>query len=215
MLLVKKLSLILICLIFVFSAAYSQNFNFGVSVKMISSDILLTSELPLGANYQKNTYRGFSFGAAGLLSYSFAEKWNIIAEPGYLFTKHGEDVVSANFPAEPVRLDLEHYYLGLPILLQYRIWDRIGIELGPEINYLINFESSDPFSSKSHYESLNLAANLGISFAVLDFLDLGLRYNRGLTPFFKSEITDQDGQPSDWYIKDYHQSFQGSLRLWF
>ncbi|TVQ44199.1 MAG: hypothetical protein EA362_10450 [Saprospirales bacterium] len=212
--LIKKLSLSILSLFFVLSIAYPQTFDFGVSFKMISSDILTNDITVDGISIELETHRGWSWGAAALAKYSFTENWSIIAEPGFYFTKFGQDITTAIQPTGQ-RADLEHYYISLPILLQYRLWDRLGIELGPELNYLINFESNSTVLSKSNYESVNLAAMASLQFAVLDFLDLGLRYNRGLTPFLELNITDQNGQPTNNYYKNYHESYQVSLRFWF
>jgi hypothetical protein len=209
----KKMSLSILSLFFAFSIAYAQTFDFGVSFKMISSDMftndLTVEEIPI----EFETHRGWSWGAAALVKYSFSENWSIIAEPGFYFNKFGQDITTAIQPTGQ-RADLEHYYISLPFLLQYRLWDRLGIELGPELNYLINFESNTVFT-KSDYETINIAAMAGLHFAVLDFLDLGIRYNRGLTPFFKINTTDQNGQLTDNYVKNYHENYQASIRFWF
>ena len=214
MLSLKKLSLSILSLFFALSITYSQNFDFGVSFKMISSDMFTNDLTVEGISIEIETYRGWSWGAAALARYSLAENWSIIAEPGFYFTKYRFDGTTAIEPAG-TRIELEHYYISLPTLLQYTFWERLGIELGPELNYLVNLESNNVVESKSFYESVNLSALVGLRFAVLDFLDLGIRYNRGLTPFYKVNITDINGQPTNNYYKKYHESYQASLRFWF
>ena len=214
MLSLKKFSLSTLILFFALSITYSQNFDFGVSFKMINSDMFINDLTIEGFPVEIETYRAWSWGAAALARYSLAENWSIIAEPGFYFTKYRFDGTTAIEPAG-TRIELEHYYISLPTLLQYTFWERLGIELGPELNYLVNLASNSVVLSKSHYESVNLSAMASLQFAVLDFLDLGIRYNRGLTPFFKANLLDQNGQPSNRFLKKYHESYQASLRFWF
>ncbi len=81
------------------------------------------------------------------------------------------------------------------MLIEYNIWNILSVKIGKEISYLIDFKSSSHVLTKSHFESFYLSANFGYVFNVLNGIDIGTRYNRGLTPFSKAEIADEHGQP--------------------
>lgn len=161
----------------------------------------------------------YSFGIAALVKLSFNERWNLVAEPGYLELKFRENWES--FPTELGNsfVDKDFGYLSLPLSLQYNLWDRISLEVGPQLSYLLSFETSGQYYlDKSNHESLNLSINANLGFQVNPIIHLGLRFNRSLTPHikFKTEITDENGQFTGLsnYYKDYHQSWQFVMRFW-
>ena len=89
-----------------------------------------------------------------------------------------------------IREDL--HYLNLPIMLQYAISERFGVELGPEIGYLLGqgqlsttgINRSNPF-----LKNFDMAINLGVNYRLIEKVFLSLRYNIGIydtdKPFHK------------------------------
>ena len=80
-----------------------------------------------------------------------------------------------------IREDL--HYLNLPIMLQYAITKRFGVELGPEVGYLL--EQKQIFNFGTHprspaQKSFDMAINLGVNYALVEKVFLSLRYNFGI-----------------------------------
>ena len=77
-------------------------------------------------------------------------------------------------------------------MLRYHVVDRLTVELGPEISYLMDattnrnfgnsFSGSPPFTELllSSYKNLDLALNVGVGYQLSDKWNLNLRYNMGL-----------------------------------
>ncbi|WKN44570.1 porin family protein [Tunicatimonas pelagia] len=92
------------------------------------------------------------------------------------------------------------HYISIPIMLQYQVVNRLTVELGPELGYLlgtgsnINSSGFGSFSSEfpsfheqleASYRDLDIAVNIGVGYAFSDRWTLNLRYNMGLR-----DITD-------------------------
>ncbi|MEM9834814.1 MAG: porin family protein [Bacteroidota bacterium] len=80
-----------------------------------------------------------------------------------------------------IREDL--HYLNLPIMLQYTVTKRWGIELGPEIGYLLGQRQFFTFGTQPpspFQKNFDMAINLGMNYALTKRLFLNLRYNLGI-----------------------------------
>ena len=209
----KKVSILLFVVSFSFPV-FSQSVNWGLSAKMINSDIRISSPIS-HIHGEIGTHRDWSFGLAGLVAIPLVGSWDINIEPGYYFNKYGKDAVPAPSPEQIDRIDFEHHYLSLPVYLQYSFWDKIGVEAGPEFSYLIDFKTSSPVLSKSHFESTIWSVNFGLKYMIHNNIDLGIRYSRGLSPSSKFEVIDLNGLPAGDYYKEYPESFQALVSFWF
>jgi hypothetical protein len=81
-----------------------------------------------------------------------------------------------------IREDL--HYLNLPVMLQYKLKERLTLELGPEIGYLIgqkqvvsniSTQRPSPFT-----KDFDMAINLGVGYEPVNRVLLNLRYNFGI-----------------------------------
>jgi len=90
--------------------------------------------------------------------------------------------------------DEEHTYLLLPLMVSYRLSDRLGLEAGPQLGFRLSavylnqilddgsviYEQEEDI--KEHREFFDIGMNIGLSYNILDNLSAGLRYNIGLKP---------------------------------
>lgn len=76
------------------------------------------------------------------------------------------------------------HYLNLPVMLQYKLRERLSLELGPEVGYLIGqkqiattigTQPPSPFT-----KDFDMAINLGIGYEPVNKVLLNLRYNFGI-----------------------------------
>ena len=95
-------------------------------------------------------------------------------------------------------VDYKYDYLTLPILIDFYPLKRLRISAGPEISYLAGarnigakkqvVDTVQVINVTDNYDNrMEVSATLGVSYPLDFFLDLGFRYNRGLT-----RITDLD-----------------------
>lgn len=88
-------------------------------------------------------------------------------------------------------------YLSLPLMFTYKI-NRWQIELGPEASFLADcwykWDPSLPSSSPDFIDKkqIELALNIGVQYQINRW-QLGLRYNKDLTPFLETTYTDANG----------------------
>ena len=116
---------------------------------------------------------------------------NFSLQPEVLYVNKGFQTTSTG-PTTP-RYNL--HYLSVPIMLRHHVVDRLTVELGPEISYLMDattnpnfsnfgnsFSGSPPFTELllTSYKNLDLALNVGVGYQLLDKWTLNLRYNMGL-----------------------------------
>ena len=76
------------------------------------------------------------------------------------------------------------HYINLPVMLQYKLKERLTLELGPEIGYLIsqkrvisNVSTQRP---SPFIKDFDLAVNLGMGYEPINRVLLNLRYNFGI-----------------------------------
>ena len=91
-------------------------------------------------------------------------------------------------------IDLRLFYINLPVLLQFLIEDKVGIEVGPDFGYLISAKTKgsqlDGTNLKYLYENIDIGVIFGGRYFVSDVLSIGLHYSHGISS--THEILDFD-----------------------
>ena len=82
-------------------------------------------------------------------------------------------------------------YVVLPVMLGYKPMDRLSIESGLELGYLL--------ANRDYHSILDLSLNLGVGFAITDELRAGVRYVLGINSVYGEEVqfTDNQGNLAD------------------
>ena len=166
----------------------SQNINygllagFGVTIPDVANNTYTNSRL---------LYTMGSFNINGHIEYRFPGVWGIAAEPGYI-RKGGV----ARFGINRIMTDfaIQLNYVQLPILANLYCTDKLFISIGPEFAYLINKDGNLPFKVKAftpfEEKAFEISGLIGANYSLTKRIDLGLRYNHGLTPFTVVSWTD-------------------------
>ena len=128
---------------------------------------------------------------------------NFSLQPELLYVNKGFQTTSTG-PTTP-RYNL--HYLSVPIMLRYHVLDKLTVELGPEVSYLLDATTNRNFNNSfsntpstidrllSSYKDLDLALNVGVGYLLSDKWALNLRYNMGLydvSEDFLISIRDQE-----------------------
>lgn len=195
----------MLCSIF----AFSQDIKFGAKVGLNLSN--LRGDYPAAIN-EHNSKIGFHIG--GFAQYEINDKFAL--QPELLFSTQGNTYVHKTYYGGGSYYDGADYnlklnYLNLPIILKYKIIDKLNIEFGPQIGYLISAktkvdvteDSRDPsqnysveidmlndgiynfggttVQSKASANRLDFSLNLGASYDITEKIFIEGRYNLGLS----------------------------------
>ncbi|KAB1068350.1 PorT family protein [Tamlana haliotis] len=109
----------------------------------------------------------FNFGA--MAEIPFSEKFSF--QPELLFSGAGfsidEDVTALN-------------YINLPLMGKYYITNRLSLEAGPQIGFLVSAKHED-LDVKDAYNTVDFGLSAGLGYKLNNGLNFGVRYNYGLT----------------------------------
>ena len=163
----KELFTIALLFLFVTGIQAQGDFEFGVKAG------LNVSSLGGNAGYNYSYKPGFHAGVA--LEVPFGDKISI--QPEVLLSLQG----SGGFIPE----DLNFWYLNLPIMGKYNIWDELHIEAGPQIGLLLSNNLEDNSAGNGGaiiYETngLDLGLALGAGYRLDDTFYFQLRFSAGI-----------------------------------
>lgn len=173
----KKI-LVLSILTFSILNGFSQTINYGVGAGLNYNSLVISNF----GNEEPKYKLGFQINA--VVGYNINDKFGLRIEPG--FANRGTILSYSGLPDSKININ----YIAIPILLKYSPIDKLSLLLGPEFSYRLTAKSTSDGNTtdlKSIYDSkIDFGINAGLSYRLIDKLELGLRYNRG----FISTISD-------------------------
>jgi len=187
-----KLFYIMVSL-FAASSTFAQSFEYGIKIGVPISDISITNMPDTHINSDKpEIWKHYFYSKVGINvsligGYCLSSKIYIGIEPGYILK-------GANFDASESKLDL--HYWNLPVILKYRISDRLGICFGPEFSKLITAEldfDGRIINMDSFYDKVEASALFGVEYQAIKYFRLGIRYNYGFTKVSETNWFDESG----------------------
>jgi len=187
---------------------YAQDFKFGLLAGFDVVNARLTNK-PETEGDSRVFYPMISFNANGYVGFKSARFWGISCEPGFIQKGGVTKGVNNN-----IRIQLN--YIQIPILFDFFIQDKIFISVGPELSYMINAKARSKDNSNDisdlYDKDFEVSGMIGINYNIIDKLDLGLRYNHGLTYISKIAWTNAIGEFQG-ESKEYNQYFQLVVRF--
>jgi len=146
---------------------------------------------------------GFGLKAGGMLSTRVANsldhnldiaKFSFVGGAFYSFPIHEQfglqvELLYANKAIEVERrrafqlLSEDLHYINLPVMLQYKLKERLILELGPEVGYLIGqkqIATTGTQPPSPFMKDFDMAINLGVGYEPVNRVLLNLRYNFGI-----------------------------------
>ncbi len=198
--------LIAISLNLLLATAATAQVQVGLKAGSILADIATEIE---GSSISDTSEPKLSYMAGGFASLPFNEKIGMQVE--LLYTNKGNK-------ASTIEYKTNLHYINLPVLLQYKITDKLKVEAGPEIGYLLGAYSRD-LSRQTSFEfntikDFDVGINAGVSYDLSEKLLLGLRYNLGVYDISK-DITanDPEGNPYIFRTNAQNRGLQLSVGL--
>jgi hypothetical protein len=162
------------------------------------------------------------FGAKAGLNFAFitgdnAKNYDITSD--FYFGAMAEIKISDKFFLQPellysvqgynTNIDSEGFialnYLSIPLLAKYYITEKLSLEAGPQIGFLLSTKGGTK-DYKDLFKTTDFGVNFGISYKLNNGLNFSARYNLGLT-----NINNIDGVPD----KNRNRVFQLSISYFF
>jgi hypothetical protein len=170
--------IIVLFFLFIVRTGYSQ-LNYGVKGGLNSNNIKSDSYF----DYPHKSLPSFHLGV--IFEKELSNKFIFLGE--ILYSKKG---FTADFQTDSHDVYLN--YINMPILFKFKPIKRIGLEVGPEIGYLLSskFKSignpSQDAAGLYNYK-LDFNLDLGISIDIISHIGLGIRYCYGLSDVYNEE----------------------------
>lgn len=181
----KKITFCVLTLFACATATQAQSFSIGPKV---------------GANFSSlsgveggKSKTGYYFGAFAEIG--FSGKFSI--QPEVLYTAQGGKYSAVSIPDGTVEGDVNNSYVSVPIMLKYKLFGGLGIEVGPKFDFLTKSDTKLrdlKIDSKDSYQSFNFGLGVGLSYKLPLGLNIDARYNFGLSKLNKDASID--GIPS-------------------
>lgn len=157
--------------------SHSGNFLFGIkagpNISSLSGDAI----------YNYSSKPGFHLGLAMDIPYS--DKLSV--QPEVFISLQG----SGGFFLE----DLNFWYINVPVMGKYNIWDVLFIEAGPQLSYLLSSNlEGNAFGGGTTLDATNkidFGFGIGAGYKLNDNLYFQLRYNMGLINVIK-DVTSKN-----------------------
>ncbi|WP_353148814.1 porin family protein [Flavobacterium sp.] len=208
--------------------AFSQEIKFGAKVGLNLSN--LSGDYPTGID-EHNSKIGFHIG--GFAEYEINDKF--IIQPELLFSTQGntygyKDYYGGGSYYDGADYNLKLNYLNLPIILKYKIIEKLSIDFGPQIGYLMSAktkidvteDSRDPSQNysveidmlndgiynfggtivqgKASANRFDFSLNIGTSYDITEKIFIQGRYNLGLSTVDKNSTNGES--INSWNMKN-------------
>ncbi|WP_338840541.1 porin family protein [Flavobacterium ginsenosidimutans] len=183
----KKIVLAAIA-VMTFGWANAQDVKFGVKGGINLSN--LTGDI-------ENTSSKVGFQVGGFAEFKLADKFSV--QPEVMYSLQGAKIKeSGEFYSYEGNINAS--YLNIPVLAKYYVVEKLGLEAGPQIGFLLSaknkWEESDngeKYSGKENikdnFKSTSFSLNIGAGYDFTENISAGVRYNFGVSNIsdFKDE----------------------------
>jgi opacity protein-like surface antigen len=183
----KKVLLIAVVALLGLGNVSAQEVKFGAKVGLNSS--VLTGDAE-----DFDSKIGFNVGAFAEIGVSD----KLIFQPELLFSTQGAKSGESGF-----NVTIKADYLNIPLMLKYGVTDKLFLEFGPQLGFLLSAKSkieatysgetiSEEEDIKDSFKSIDFGLNFGASFDVAENIMIGARYNLGLSNIIDEEDSGDD-----------------------
>ena len=163
----KKLLLIsTIAILGLTNSITAQELNFGLKTGLNISNFT-------GGDADRNNL--FSYHIGGFAEIELNEKFSL--QPELLYSRQGSEAENT----VKVKVD----YLAIPLMTKYYLSDKLSLEAGPQMSFLVNdkaeFNDSSIPDAETDASSFDFGLNLGFGYNINSNLFVQARYNYGIT----------------------------------
>jgi hypothetical protein len=191
------------------SSIKAQDFKFGLLAGFDISNTRLTNK-PDNLGHFMDVDPMITFNLSGYVIHKTTDFWGLSLEPGFM-QKGG----IKNVDGDKVKFKLN--YIHLPSLVDFYLLDKVFVSIGPEFCWMINAKTKS--NDHSNYiidlydNKFEVSGLVGLNYNIIKQIDVGLRYNHGLTYISKTTWTDEIGNVVGKDSKEYNQYIQLIVRF--
>lgn len=135
-----------------------------------------------------------SFHAGVVVDIPFADMFSV--QPGLVYSAQGAEYEASEGYDGKFKFD----YLNVPIIVKFEVGEGFTLEAGPQIGFLMSAkdeyespEESGEDDIKDEVKGIDFAASIGLGYTMASGLNIGARYNIGL-----SDLPDSDDFDVNW-----------------
>jgi hypothetical protein len=121
----------------------------------------------------------------------------LIFQPELLYSTQGASL-EESFDSNSIKVTNSVDYLNIPLILKYGVTDKLFLEFGPQLGFLLSGKSkyeetyggeteSETEDIKEFTNSIDFGLNFGVSFDIAENIMIGARYNLGLSNIIDEE----------------------------
>lgn len=114
-----------------------------------------------------------SFHVGALAEIKLTDKFAI--QPEIVLSGQGAD-----FSEDGLDSLIELSYLNVPVMAKYYVIEKLSLEAGPQIGFLLSAKNED-VDVKDSFKSIDFGFNLGAGYDITEHFFAGVRYNIGLS----------------------------------
>jgi hypothetical protein len=195
----KKIIVFLILTFIVFQG-FSQGLKYGINAGLNYSSFQSKSSLFGDFSYKVGYQLGF------IIEDKVNDNMGIRIEPG--FVNRGSKITDLYNFKSTVNIN----YINAPILISYSPFKKFTILLGPEVGVRLwaktTADGTTNNTTQIYNSNFDLGIDAGVSYRLVDKLDIGVRFNRGFISTMGSDLIlfDQNGNETE-NIKLCNQGF--------
>ena len=185
----KKI-ILTVAAVFAFGFANAQEFKFGAKTGLNVST--LTGDV-------EDVKSKIGFHIGGFAEIKFGEKFAI--QPELLFSTQGaKSEYTEGFEGFDVNVEenLKLNYINLPIMAKYFVTEKLNIQAGPQVGFLMSAKNdykasfggeseSEEVDIKDETNSIDFGVNFGLGYDFTENIFVEARYNLGLTDLPKED----------------------------
>ena len=151
----------------------------GVNIATIGGDV-------------KDTKSKVGFHVGLYAEWAIAEKFSI--QPEVLYSAQG-----AEGKEDGVDLKMNLDYINIPVMFKYKATDKLSIEAGPQVGFLINskfkaesIEGDASMDAKDAFKKIDFSIGLGAGYDITEKFNVGVRYMAGVSNILESKFWGTD-----------------------
>jgi opacity protein-like surface antigen len=186
----KKVLLIVVVTLLGLGNANAQEVKLGAKLGLNLSS--LRSDMDFDSKI------GFNLGVFAEINLSD----KLIFQPELLYSTQGASF-EQSFDSNSFKVTNSVDYLNIPLILKYGVTDKLFLEFGPQLGFLLSGESkyeetfggettSETEDIKEFTNSIDFGLNFGVSFDIAENIMIAARYNLGLSNIIDEEDSDDE-----------------------
>ena len=186
----KKVLLIVVVTLLGLGNANAQEVKLGAKLGLNLSS--LRSDMDFDSKI------GFNLGVFAEINLSD----KLIFQPELLYSTQGASL-EQSFDSNSFKITNSVDYLNIPLTLKYGVTDKLFLEFGPQLGFLLSGESkyeetyggettSETEDIKEFTNSIDFGLNFGVSFNIAENIMIAARYNLGLSNIVDEEDRDDE-----------------------